>query len=194
MHNGTTLPNLLAFEYLVSQRLIPIIDKVIKAEKKYLEDYIPHFFITNTGIKIIDEILAVKFDFSDFENKKRQGGLLDSLIKLAHLKELGRCSFNQDLLIRKNISHYEPYYENPIARAEKFAKIEMEHMNFFSLKKCTCCGVESLVIYKKSLDDVETKGAFISWFKCYNCDYSLNNNVGDPNLFGLSPITLFPKI
>jgi uncharacterized protein YerC len=45
MHNGTTLPNLFAFEYLVSQRLIPLIDQIVKSEKKYLNNYLPHFFM-----------------------------------------------------------------------------------------------------------------------------------------------------
>lgn len=191
MHNGTTLPNLFAFEYLVSQRLIPLIDETIKAEKKYLKNYLPHFFETVTGIKIIDEILAVKFEFTDFEDKNKSRNLAISLLKLGHLKEFGRAAFNSDIVIRKNISFYEPYYDNPIGRVERFAETERHHKEFYDLRDCLCCGVKSLVVYRKSIDIPWTEDKFISWFKCYNCDYSLKNNVGDPNFFNLSDKPIF---
>jgi hypothetical protein len=191
MHNGMTLPNLFAFEYLVSQRLIPLIDVIIKAEKKYLNKYLPHFFTTLTGINVIDEILSVKFEFSDFEDASKSKSLAISLLKLGHLKEIGRAAFNHDIVIRNNISFYEPYYENPIGRVERFAEAEKLHKDFYNLRECICCGVKSLVVYRKSIDIHWTEDNFISWFKCYNCDYSLKNNVGDPNFFNLSERPIF---
>ena len=191
MHNGMTLPNLFAFEYLVSQRLIPLIGEVIKAEKKYLGHYLPHFFTTATGIKIIEEILAVKFEFLDFEDKHKSRSLAISLLKLGHLKELGRAAFNHDIVIRKRFSFYEPYYENPIGRIERFAETERQNIDFYNLKDCLCCGVKSLVVYRKPIDNPWTEDKFISWFKCYNCDYSLKNNVGDPCFFNLSDTPIF---
>lgn len=191
MHNGTTLPNILAFEYLISQRLVPLIDRIISAEKRYLENYLPHFFETATGIKIIDEILAVKFEFSDFEDNRKSKDLAISMLKLAHLKEIGRAAFANDTIIRKNISFYEPYYDDPIGRVERFAETEQNHKEFYKLRECLCCGVRSLVVYRKPIDIPGTEGMFISWFKCYNCDYSLKNNVGDPHFFNLSNEPIF---
>ena len=191
MHNGTTLPNLFAFEYLVSQRIIPLIDEIIKAEKKYLKEYLPYFFSTATGIKIIDEILAVKFEFTDFENENESRNLAISLLKLGHLKELGRAAFNHDVVIRNNISFFEPYYENPIGRVERFAEGERPHKEFYNLRDCLCCGVKSLVVYRKPIDIPWTDEKFISWFRCFNCDYSLKNNVGDPSFFKLSEKPIF---
>lgn len=189
MHNGMTLPNLFAFEYLVSQRLIPLIDEIIKAEKKYLQNYQPHYFQTATGIKLIDEFLAVKFEFTDFEDKSKSRSLAISLLKLGHLKEIGRTTFN--IIIRNNISYYEPYYENPIGRVERFAEVEKQNTDFHNLRECLCCGVKSMVVYRKPIDIPWTEDKFISWFKCYNCDYSLKNNVGDPNFFNLSDKLIF---
>lgn len=191
MHNGTTLPNLFAFEYLVSQGLIPLIDEIIKAEKKYLNNYLPHFFKTATGINIIDEFLAVEFKYSDFKDKSKSKKLAISLIKLGHLKEIGRAAFNNDISIRKNISFYEQYYENPIGRVERFAESERLHKEFYDLRECLCCGVKSLVVYRKPIDIPYEESNFISWFKCYNCDYSLRNNVGDPHFFNLSDKPIF---
>jgi len=189
MHNGTTLPNLFAFEYLVSQRLIPLIDAIIKAEKKYLKNYLPHYFSTATGIRVIDEILAIKFEFVDFGDKAKSRNLAISLLKLGHLKEIGRAAFN--VLIRNNISVYESYYENPVGRVERFAEAERQHNDFFNLRNCLCCGVKSLVVYRKPINIPWTEDKFISWFKCYCCDYTLKNNVGDPNFFNLSDKPIF---
>ncbi len=192
MHNGTTLPNLFAFEYLVSQRLIPLISKIIKAEKQYLKGYSPYFFETKTGIKVIDQILSISFDYSDFTDKSKYKHLAKCLLKISHLKEIGRAAYNQDAVMRNNISFYEPYYENPANRAERFAETEKQHKEFHSLNKCICCGVKSLVVYRKEFDNIiERKRDFISWFHCYNCDYSLKNNVGDPHYFGLAEEPLF---
>ncbi len=189
MHNGMTLLNLLAFEYLISQRLIPLIDKIIKAEKKYLQNYLPHFFRTATGIKLIDEFLAVKFEFSDFEEKSKSRKLAISLLRLGHLKEIGRTTFN--INIRNNISYYEPYYDNPNGRVERFAEAERKNRDFYNLRECLCCGAKSMVVYRKSIDIPWADRKFISWFKCYNCDYSLKDNVGDPNFFNLSDKLIF---
>lgn len=184
-----TLPNLFAFEYLVSQSLIPLIDKIIKAEKKYLQNYLPHYFQTPTGIKLIDEFLKVKFDFTDFEDKSKSRSVAISLLNLGHLKEIGRTTFN--ILISNNISYYEPYYENPIGRVERFAESERQNKDFYNLRECLCCGAKSMVVYRKPIAIPWTEDKFISWFKCYNCDYSLKDNVGDPNFFNLSDKLIF---
>jgi hypothetical protein len=189
MHNGTTLPNLFAFEYLVSQRLIPLIADIIKVEKEYLKDYMPHYFKTKTGIKVIEEILSIKFDFNDFNNKSKSKSLAISLLKLGHLKEIGRTTFN--MTIHNNISFYEPNYVNPIGRVEKFAESEKNNSNFFKLIYCFCCGVKSMVVYKKNIETSWNNEKFISWVKCFCCDYSLNNNVGDPSFFNLTNTPIF---
>ena len=192
MHNGTTLPNLFAFEYLISQRLIPLINKIIFADKDKLNGYIPYFFETKTGIKVVDEILKVKFEYLDFSKKSKSKQLGLVLLKLGHLKEIGRASYNQNVYDRQNKSFSEMYYENPTGRMERFAKTEEVNENFYGINNCICCGARALVVYRKSLEIFfDGDRGFMSWFKCYNCDYSLKDNVGDPSLFGLSSKQLF---
>jgi hypothetical protein len=192
MHNGTTLPNLFAFEYLVSQRLTPIIIQIIKAEKKHLGDYIPHYFETPTGIKIIEEISKVHFDYSDFSNKNKSAHLAFSLLKIGHYKEMGRVVYNFPPTLERNYTWGEDDYDNSVGRAERFAETERKHKYFFSLNQCICCGAKSLVVYKRHLEPFwSDDSTFISWFKCFNCDYSLKNNVGDPHFFDIAKEPLF---
>ncbi|MFL9483438.1 hypothetical protein ACI6Q2_11725 [Chitinophagaceae bacterium LWZ2-11] len=192
MHNGTTLPNLIAFEYLFSQRLIPLIDQILKAEKKYLRGYTPYYFETKTGINIIQEMLKIKFDYKDFKNKEKSEQLGKCFLKIGHLKEMGRTAYNQKPLDRGNMSTYENLYENPIGRAERFAETERKNQYFFSLTTCICCGANALVVYKKELPNIIDNNLEVhKWLKCYNCDYSLRDNVGDPHYFNLSHKPLF---
>ncbi len=54
-----------------------------------------------------------------------------------------------------------------------------------------CFGVKSLVVYRKSISPILVNEKFISWFKCYNCDYSLKNNIKDPYFFNFSKSQIF---
>lgn len=191
MHNGSTLPNLHAYEYLISQRLIPLLNEILISEKEYIKDFKFHFFETATGIRIIDQILSIKFDFSDFNDDSKQKQLQYSLLKIGHLKELGRAAFNNDPMMRLNKSWYESGYENPIGRLERFVATESSHEEFYNLQNCICCGQKTLIVYRKPIDHPWTKRKFLSWFKCFNCDYSLKDNVLDPKLFGLSETPVF---
>lgn len=197
IHNGSTLPNLFAFEYLISQRFIPLINQILIAEKEHIKDFKFHFIETKTGIKVLDEIMKIKFTISDFDNTNDRYELAFKIIKLGHLKEIGRAAYNNDRIIRHNKSYYEPYYENPIGRHEQFAASEANNPEFYSLNNCICCGAKTLVVYRKELDKEMVKlfGSenYISWMRCYNeCGYSVKNTVGDPFQFGLSEHPLFP--
>jgi hypothetical protein len=192
MHNGNTLPNVYLLDYLISQKIIPLINEVIKADKDILKDYLPHYFETQTGIKIIEEITKIKIDFKDFQNEAVREELIRKVLRLAHLKELGRASYTRDICIKTNISYDTPYYNDPIGRNIRIAEQEKCHESFYSNKKCPCCGFDTLVVYRKEYDDIFTnKKEFISWFNCFTCTYSLKNNIGDPEYFGYSKEKLF---
>ena len=194
MHNGNTIPNVYLLDYLVSQKIIPIIDAVVKADKDILKNYLPHYFETLTGIKIIDEIIKIKIDYNDFNNESKANELALKILRLAHLKELGRASYTLEYTIKNNISYYAPYYKDPIGRNRRFAEgEEKNHESFYApIKKCPCCGFDTLVVYRKEYDDIFTKKkAFISWFNCFTYTYSLKNNIGDPEYFGYSKEKLF---
>jgi hypothetical protein len=194
MHNGNNLPNIFALDYLVSQGLVPIILKIAETEKENWNGYVPHYFETFTGIKIIERISQIKYSFEDFTNNNKHESLRYSLLELGHLKELGRASINFYPFRKSNILFYESYYDNPNGRDERFAESEKSYPNFYDLKSCPCCGIKSLVVYRKEFKDLFTDGMdFISWFKCYACDYSLKNNTGDPYYLGLSKEKLFAE-
>lgn len=191
MHNGSKLPNILAFEYLISQRIIPLIDLIIKAEGKFLQRvYKPFYFETPTGISVIDKILKAKFNYKDLKNLKKRNEVARTLILLGHLKEVGRSSYNQNVFFRNNKFHFESSYPNPIERSEKFAISEKSNEHFHKIKKCICCGINSLVVYKR---EFKTKifGDGIRWFKCYHCDYSMKDTMLEPKLFGLTDVSIF---
>lgn len=188
MHNGSTLPNIYSFEYLISQRIIPLVKDILEAEREHLNGYFPPYLQTKTRINLMNEFLAIKFHFSDFTNIAKHDELSHKLLKLGHLKEMGRSAF---YLISNNPSYLEPYYNAPIERAERFARSEKHNVDFFDLRECLCCGVHSLVVYRQPNSVNWIGEPFISWLKCYNCDYSLKNNIGDPFHFQLSKSLIF---
>jgi len=189
MHNGSTLPNFHLLDYLISQKVIPLVDAVIKAEKDILKGYLPIYFETSTGIKIIDEIIKIKIDYKDYQVESKKDDLIRKVLRLAHLKELGRAAYTLDVTLNNNISFYNPYYHDPISRYSRCAEQEKSHESFYALKKCPCCGFDTLVVYR--LGDSIDKKEFISWFECFTCTYSVKNNIGDPELFGFSKEKLF---
>jgi hypothetical protein len=194
IHNGNTLPNIYLLDYLISQKVVPLVHKIFDVDKKVLKNYKPHYFETFTGIKIIEEILNIKFDYNDFTNDKKSKELALKILRIAHLKELGRATFNIEIHLQSNKLFNDPYYEDPIGRNKRFVESEKSHKSFYSYKKCPCCGCETLVIYRKEIYDIFHKRRdFISWFNCFTCSYSLKNNLFDPHYFGYSQEPLFAK-
>jgi hypothetical protein len=192
MHNGNTLPNIYLMDYLISQKVIPLVDAVVKADKDILKDYLPHYFETLTGIKVINEIIKIKIDYKDYQNESEKNELIKKVLRLAHLKELGRAAYTLDVTIKNNISYDNPYYNNPIGRNIRCAEQEQLHESFHTIKNCPCCGKETLVVYRKEYYNLQNhKTDFISWFNCFTCTYSLQNNIGDPEYFGYSKDKLF---
>lgn len=192
MHNGNNLPNFFAFDYLISQIVIPLVNKIFASEKDLLSGYQPHYFKTKTGINVVEEISKIQMSITDFSDRSKVTDLSMKLFKLGHLKELGRAAYSQDFLIRRHESHYEPHYKNPVGRYERLAKMERKHRLFHALYKCCCCGIESLVVYKASKTNIVTN-AFEEekWFICFNCGYSMDDNIGDPSRFGFSESPYF---
>lgn len=187
MHNGNTIPNIFALDYLISQGIIPLVKKIIDIEKNNWNGYFPYYLLTPTGIKILDNILNVKFNYNDFSNQSKFEDLTLNFLFLAHLKELGRACKNYVPSLRGNVNFLAPYYENPIGQFERFAESERAHPDFYNLSSCPCCGNKTLVVYRKTVDPL------VAWFKCYACDYSIKDNVGDPYSFGISASNIFPE-
>ena len=115
------------------------------------------------------------------------------LIYLGHLKEMGRANMNVNMNLRNNRATYEYNYRDPFGRGKRFANAEKDHEHFKAIKKCPCCGTDSLVIYSEKAIKIweDEKPDFIEWIKCYTCEYHLRYNVGDPSIFNLSTEQIF---
>ena len=138
----------------------------------------------------------LRFEIEDFESQEKSGDLTYELIKLGHLKEMGRACINNTLRLvgNRSVSWFESRYDNPHLRNEEFALLEQDNADFYSLHHCPCCGVKSLVVYKKDIDDYFDIGKnFVSWCLCYTCSFSLNDDNEDPYYTGLIPGPIFPK-
>jgi hypothetical protein len=193
MHNGSALPNMFALDYLISQKIILLVDLIVEAEKNLIGE-VPYYFKTATGIEVIKGFINTKFHYNEFNIERKSKALSYNLLRIGHLKEMGRASFNANPWLRINKSYHDPYDEKPISRKERFATSEKLHPHFYRLCNCICCGANTLVVYRKEFDNTfEQKMDFISWFRCYNCDYSLKNNMGEPSLFGLTNVNLFTE-
>jgi hypothetical protein len=195
IHNGKTLPNLFALDYIITQKVLPLIAKVLETDKQPQTEYFPPYFITPSGINILELLLKIKFDFRDFYKKddKNNRMLISKLFLIGHLKELARASFYFDRHITEdNISYQESYYENPIARFHRFAKAEEGNEFYFNTEMCLSCGVKTLIIYKKVNTDLLGKKLDYYYCRCTSCDYFFSENFADPFALGLSKQRIFP--
>lgn len=197
IHNGKTLPNLFALDYLITQKVLPIISILLEVEKPILKTYYPHFFITPSGINILNSILAVKFNYMDFyttlPDEKRF--LIRQLFIIGHIKELARASFNFDRsVIKSNVSYEEPYYENPKEKYYRIAKAEESNSCFHETKTCPSCSIPSLIVYKKIVDNIFTNQQDDFYYcRCTSCDYFFSENFADPFVLGLTSARIFPQ-
>ncbi|MDB5199172.1 MAG: hypothetical protein JWO92_1135 [Chitinophagaceae bacterium] len=192
LHNGNKLPSLWLFDYIISQRISPIIWDIVKLAPAELVD--AFFYLkTVTGIDLLKELNKIKFEFKTLKNKKNQQETFVNLLKIGHIKELGRANMNMNLFLRLNHATYEYNYNDPAGRAMRFALSEDHFEDFRNVSDCPCCGINSLVLYQKNIDDLFNPGhdLKISWVKCYMCDYYLRFDTGEPYLLGLYTKSLF---
>jgi len=196
IHDATLSINLHGLDYLMARVVTPIVLEVIQTDMKLgVIKFFPIYFSTHYQINILEKISELQFEVEDFESKDNSGELAYELIKLGHLKEMGRACINNTLRLRgdRSVSWYENRYDNPHLRNEKFAALERDNADFYSLHHCPCCGVKSQVVYRKSIKDIfDTGKDFVSWSICYTCFFSLNDDNGDPYYSGLIPGPIFP--
>lgn len=195
LHNGNKLPSLWLLDYTISQRIIPIVSNLVKVDNKQQG---PEFFYfkTVTGIDILNELNKIEFEFKDLKSKRKQYDSFVKLLKIGHLKELGRANMNMNFFVRQNSATYEYNYHDVKGRGQRFALAEKDHADFKDISNCPCCGVNSLVLYRIIIDDIFNPGKKlkIDWVKCYTCDYHLRYDTGEPYLLELYIKPLFTSI
>jgi hypothetical protein len=194
LHNGNKLPSLWLLDFLITQRIIPIIKDITDVDKVKLGASL-FYFETETKINVLDKLAEVKYVFSDLKRKDEESidKVYSTLLYIGHLKELGRANLNMNLYTRNNKATYEYNYRDFKGRGERFAIAETNHNDFKEIQNCPCCGVHSLVRYNITTDDFFNPGEIknIEWVKCYTCDYHLRYNVGDPHFFNLTSDIIF---
>jgi hypothetical protein len=193
LHNGNKLPTLWYLDYMMSQRIIPMVKSLSDIERTSLGDSL-FYFQTVTNINVLEKISEVIYDFKELHDLNKTRKMFHYLLYIGHLKELGRANLNMNWFVRRNVQATNEYnYKDPIGRAERFANAERVHPDFKQISKCHCCGENTLVVYKLTIDDIWNPGQTqeIDWVKCYLCDYHLRYNVGDPAHFNLSDQRVF---
>lgn len=195
VHNGNTLPNIFAYEYLITQLVLPLTNRLFNSEKK--RGYEINTIETQTGIDIIDSLVSIKFEINEFDNyylRERESKI--KFLNIFHLKELGRASmnisnFSTSALIPGPISR-RIEENNSISIPEKIAELETNDEFFHSLDMCTCCGKTTRITYKRYLPPLGPLGdKNIMWFACYNCGYYLEDVTLDPCKFDLADKPVF---
>lgn len=168
LHNGNRLPSLWLLDYIVTQRFIPIIYDIVKAEQKKLGESM-YYFTTVTGTNVLEKLNSIHFEFSDLKKQEKANDMFLLLLYIGHLKELGRANLNMNFFVRNNFQAGHEYnYKDPIGRGKRFAQAEKnEHQHFKEIKGCPCCGEESMVVYSHSIDDIFNPGKKLNmeWVK-----------------------------
>ena len=195
LHGGTVFPNLRAFDFFISKRVIPIIKKIIPTEASFTESKASFYLTTLTNIDLLKEIEELDFDLLKLEAFPLSEHTSLQLLRLGHLKEFGRANMKMNLRVRINHASSEYNYLDPLGRGIRLAEAERVHKDFVSISKCPCCGKDSLVLYVLVTDDIfnAKKKKHIPWVTCYTCTYHVRCNVGDPFDFGLSERRVFPE-
>lgn len=195
LHGGTVFPNLRAFDFLISKRVIPIVRQILPTEKAFVESNASFYLTTLTNIDLLKEIEELDFDLEKLDTFPLHENTSYELVKLGHLKELGRANMKMNLFVRMNHASFEYNYRDPLGRGIRFAEAEKVHQNFILINKCPCCGKNSLVLYEETIDDIFNQGKklHIQWVTCYTCTYHVRMNAGDPFIFGLSEKEVFIK-
>lgn len=186
MHNGSALPNFFAFEYLMTQGVIPIVTQILSVESNKNGKFLD-VFTTKTGIDLLDEFNAIKFGPDDFTNKQQDVG--KKLKNIGHLKELGRAVFHHELAV----FGHEGHYERLSTMSERIAIEEGQHApGAQRVISCPCCGISSLVVYEKKIESPwRRETLLLQWCECMNCNYTMRNDIGDPFDFGISKSKIF---
>ncbi|HRE95245.1 MAG TPA: hypothetical protein PK637_00675, partial [Flavobacteriales bacterium] len=100
LHRGDVILPYLAFDYFISQHVLPLVKTILDSEPDYILKEIDRE--TGCGLKVFNEILKIKFNINDLK-KEGSKDFIDKIERLAHLKELGRASFNLPVSLPRNV-------------------------------------------------------------------------------------------
>lgn len=197
-HNGSKIPNIISLDYLISQKIIPLIYRIIQTEKDINEhDYKPYYFETETGINIIERILNIKFNKKEFDKLLSEERFQDSntrnkYIELYHLKNLGRANMNYDKFLKINLNTYNEYHRIREKDRLKLIKFQEQQPEYHKTNKCLCCGNKTLATFKEiEYDPIHKADINLTWCQCLVCDYGVSNKLGNPKDSNITKLDIF---
>lgn len=195
-HNGSRLPNILSFDYLISQKVIPLVIKVIEAEMEISgNQYEPFYFTTASGIEVVQEIAKIKFEQDELTASK--GGVTSKnaarkFIKLYLLKGLGRASLNYQKPLKINATMYVEYHRLQHRDSHQLVRFQEKMPEYYKTNRCLCCSNKTLVTFKEEFHN-QLEGIIMDlvWAHCMVCDYGVSNKIGNPIKYGLTKDNIF---
>lgn len=198
VHNGNKLPNIISLDYLISQKIIPLVFKVIEIEKEIMKkDYTPYYFETATGINIIERIIQIDLTKEDLTLNKGVETITNSqipnrYIELYFLKGLGRATINYNKHLKININVYNEYHRIQYKDCHEFVKMQEKSPAYHKTNECLCCGNPTLVTFKEYFDDIifNVRRDLI-WSRCLVCDYGVSNKIGNPKNYKITEVDIF---
>ncbi len=194
LHSGNDLPTMWFLDYLVTQKIMPIIIQIIESQKDKVGKGL-FYLETLTKINLLEKFSQIKYEFEDLFRPNQIQDVLFNLLYIGHLKELGRATYTLKLPMRENRPTYEYAYRDPRQRARRFAETEKDNCaEAISISSCPCCAEATLVLYRIEALDYGNLPNYrnIHWVKCYYCDYYLWYNLYDPSVFNLSKDMVLP--
>ena len=152
-HNGNKIPNIISLDYLISQKIIPLVSRVVKVQEEITgKNHTPYYFETATGINIIERITKIKFTqkeltLSEETQKEINQSIAQRYIELYQLKGLGRAAINYGKISGININIYTEYHRIQDKDSHKLIKFQEQAKEYYKTYNCLCCGNPTLATF-----------------------------------------------
>ncbi len=192
IHLGDKILARYAYELLMINYVIPIINKVFEIE----ENTLALNRKTHCNVNVIKELSDIRLEESPFDNPNLANNRLK---KINHLKELGRASLENplqmfeaggDINCRNRIEEKINKPLRDLAICEAWLRITSGKGH--KIRTCPCCGTVSLLTF--GISRYSDNSLSVEMAKCFLCSYSINKDIGEPNEFGIQCEQLFEEI
>lgn len=210
LHKADIILPAIPYDYFITQHVLPIINQFIQIEPDFILDEINKPI--HCGVNVFNEILKIKINIDDLKKDDHNKELDHNLSYLAHLKELGRASYNRPIdntlkelkqLEKENSKDDQDIFSYNYSKEIKKIIVAENYVKDLSLKEnekiwaihnCPCCGVKTFLVFWRVVQPIEgmprayrvTEEA-----KCQFCDYEIDRAMGEPKRFKILKKDIF---
>lgn len=190
LHSGARYLNLYYYEFLFVNQLLPLFVNFINVNPGI---YINSWVVRDVacGLDILNEIIKQPLP-KKYDDQKKYEGLLKNLRRIDHLKELGRASYENSLVLPhpERPDEHQQAIENTTNsairnEAEVYSNFNLQNLGHVRCYKCPCCGTSSLTICMSLPPFQEVKA------ECHQCTYMIKRFAGEPCEFGIMSEQIF---